>query len=60
MTPGDRWTALRDYLARSETETTEAAALYDDKADPGAARFRAEALGYRRALEKMTELEAGK
>lgn len=55
-----RWTALRDYLTESEKQCEGAAAIAGRVDSPGsdtAVRFRAEALGYRRALEKMTELE---
>lgn len=60
-TPGhgqpSRWEELRAYLKLSQQQATDAAS-YGDRAGISTVRFRAEALGYRRALEKMMELEA--
>lgn len=53
-----RWAQLRDYLTRSAAECDGAAALNGPPSSPTAVRFRAEAAGYLKALEKMAELEA--
>jgi len=57
MPEAARWSALRQYLTTS-AEATEGAAVLCGDDRVMAVRFRAEALGYRNALEKMTELEA--
>lgn len=54
-----RWSMLRDYLTQSAAECEGAAAMADTESVP-AVRFRSEAHGYRKALEKMAELETSR
>jgi hypothetical protein len=55
-----RWATLREWLSESGKQAAGAAALCDEADGTDAVRFRAEALGYKRALEKMGELEEGR